>query len=621
MKTRIIALSILVVATIFVIAQSLPISRFPNTPTPLDSDLFVLAQTQSPATNKNIRYDQLRGAIRSGLATEQYVNNATNNLSFKFEVRTNGTALGFVTNINWTYGMTGSLSSATAILGVDDSANTTVISNGLITQIITASNSIVSANVFRTNQWTTNLPSTPVNGMVWFQGFPSQAFVTNSARNRTWEWEPTNQSIRIGSIANIGVDKHHYLNTSNFWDAPNVAQLSYAFGSNNLVNAPWSTISGGTYNMIYTNSGGSFIGGGTNNSIQTNSYGSVIVGGGAVGANLIHVNSQASFIGGGSANEVSGGSQHSTIVGGFDNRITIASGYGFMGGGRDNTVTGTGTDNSKNAVLVGGELNTLRGNHSFIGGGSNNTMRADPGDNGNVIVGGFNNWVGVAAASPSSLCAIGGGIANGIDNNCHYSVISGGFNNSIAGNSTNSVVSGGANNSVSANSKFSFISGGENNSVQNIYGFAIGTSNLVTGSRSGAIGTTVTNSTSDSVTVGELISYNTPAVISGAGNGNTNYLLSVTSPKMLLGSSNVNIYGVSGTIVGKTHSWSVNITNLSADTWGIRFDSGTNRWKFQSWMYGTNAPSVLTNNTLLRLQGESIGTNTLVTFQYFSPAL
>lgn len=105
MKTRIIALSVLVVATIFVIAQSLPISQFPNVSTPLDSDLFVLAQTQAPKTNKNIRYDQLRGAIRSGLATEAYVNAATNSLanSGAITVTSNGLLNIIVTTSNFLF--------------------------------------------------------------------------------------------------------------------------------------------------------------------------------------------------------------------------------------------------------------------------------------------------------------------------------------------------------------------------------------------------------------------------------------------------------------------------------------------------------------------------------------
>lgn len=38
-------------------------------------------------------------------------------------------------------------------------------------------------------------------------------------------------------------------------------------------------------------------------------------------------------------------------------------------------------------------------------------------------------------------------------------------------------------------------------------------------------------------------------------------------------------------------------------------------------MVVASAMIMLTNNTLLRLNGESEGTNTLVTYEYFSPAL
>ena len=176
MKTRIIALSILVMATIFVIAQSLPISRFPNTPTPLDSDLFVLAQTQFPSTNKNIRYDQLRGAIRSGLATETYVNTVSNilaaNAGFaRLEIQTNATRLGLVTNINWSYGVTGSVSGTTARLGVDDSLSLSNLSNNISTTITVTSNFLATSSIdVKTNQTMMILQRTPFSGSQWFVG-------------------------------------------------------------------------------------------------------------------------------------------------------------------------------------------------------------------------------------------------------------------------------------------------------------------------------------------------------------------------------------------------------------------------------------------------------------------
>ena len=129
-----------------------------------------------------------------------------------------------------------------------------------------------------------------------------------------------------------------------------------------------------------------------------------------------------------------------------------------------------------------------------------------------------------------------------------------------------------------------------------------------------------------SITVGNLFSNRTvfasAMVISGAGNGNTNYTLLIggtNSPKMYLGSSNVSVTAIMGGLSNVVANWTATITNLSAINWGIGFSSATNRWRFWSSMYGTNAPSVLTNGTALVLQGESEGTNTTVRFNYFAP--
>ncbi len=107
--------------------------------------------------------------------------------------------------------------------------------------------------------------------------------------------------------------------------------------------------------------------------------------------------------------------------------------------------------------------------------------------------------------------------------------------------------------------------------------------------------------------------------ISGAGTGLTNYTLQATHRKMYLGSSNVNIVAVMQTLAGSTRFWSTAITNDSANVWGLGFSSVTNRWFWQG-TYGTNAPNVLTNNTRLVLNGESEGTNTWITYDYFHPA-
>lgn len=636
----------------------LPISQYPNNGTPNSNALFVMAVPG--VTNQNISFGQLALRITnsinsqlSSFATTNYVNAATNALTNtikqfasnlvvvlagtsnsvsktstngtnfytvnntapgfeRLEVQTNTVRLGLVTNLNWIYGMTGSVSGSTAILGIDDSLSLSNLSNSIFGQITTTSNTFAFN---RTNQWTTNISDTPVNGKVWFQGFPSQAFVTNNARNRTWEWEPTNQSMRIGSIGNVGFDNHHYIPSSNFWEAPNVAFLSFAFGSNHLVNAPYSTIAGGVKNLIYTNSHSSFIGGGTNNSIETNAhYG--FIGGGHL--NKIHVNAHSSTIGGGVSNDINGGSDESTIGGGGDN--TIQASEGTIAGGINNNISdpaaikstiGGGNQNwtgSQSSTIAGGNLNTIfvNGISATIGGGEDNVIGTAPtsGSDASVIAGGDGNVIG------------GGGTAG-------QSVISGGSGNTIGSGTANfSVIGGGRLNLIDNTVQAGLIPGGVSNYMSQSYSFVVGNYGTNTDGHAGLMATeklTVRGRTNATIVAGSHAS--PTARIFGAGNGNTNYTLFATTNKMYLGSSNVNISAIMRTEAGVVMPWTVYITNLSADTWGFSFSAVTNRVKWQSWMYGTNAPSVLTNNTLLRLQGESEGTNTLVTYEYFSPAL
>lgn len=107
--------------------------------------------------------------------------------------------------------------------------------------------------------------------------------------------------------------------------------------------------------------------------------------------------------------------------------------------------------------------------------------------------------------------------------------------------------------------------------------------------------------------------------VSGAGSGSTNYTLIATTPKQYLGSSNVNISAVMGYTAGVVNEWSTTITNLSGNVWGIGFSSVTNRWLFNGPGGTTNSPSVLTNGTRLKLEGESEGTNVTVRYHYFTP--
>lgn len=117
---------------------------------------------------------------------------------------------------------------------------------------------------------------------------------------------------------------------------------------------------------------------------------------------------------------------------------------------------------------------------------------------------------------------------------------------------------------------------------------------------------------------------NTVLPVLGAGSGSTNYALNVftnSCNEFVLGSSNVLISDVRGTVSGAVIRWAAYVTNLSASTWGIRFSAGTNRWFFLSPTGLTNAPTVLTNNTRLELIGRSEGTNTLVRWAFYRPGL
>jgi hypothetical protein len=666
------ASSILLVPIAYVIAQSLPISKFPNVSTPNNSDLFVLAQTQAPIMDKNIRYDQLKGSIISGLATESYVNNSTNGLATTnyanqvasnrvvvlsgtnnyvvmtstngtnfyavnstdvsgfaaFETLTNGTRVGLSTNNNWEFGVTGRVSGTTVHLGIDSLA----LSNTL---------GFASVNAFQTNQFTTNVAGTPVQGSLWFSDTNGTA-VTNGPRVAL-EYIPVMRSLRFGAVfGNITHPVSLGGASSNYWNSTNIGPVTVAFGSNVQAKAAYSSVSGGAMNIILTNSTHSVIAGGYNNFIDTNLATSAIGGGGfnqiygrptlaqgitiSGGSNNIVNGTATSFstIAGGGDNSIE--HDYGTIAGGFANRIentASAASFAFIGGGNQNQVgENGGTDSSIYGVVCGGNANLARGTACFIGGGSANNLLANDNDY-SVIVGGQGNGIGVAAGELEAKWSfIGGGTANAINDGAYYAVITGGRENSILGSTgTNTVISGGAFNTAGINTKFVFISGGERNSVSGNYSFAVGTSNNVTSARAGAVGNNVTNNVADTVVVGNLVDYRQITTVSGAGSGSTNYTLQAISPKSYLGSSNVNVVAVMQTVPSRIHRWSVNITNLSADTWGISFSSVTNRWKFQSWMYGTNAPSVLTNNTILKLDGESEGTNTLVEFKYFSPAL
>lgn len=641
---------VLVAAT--VVTPGKRITEYPRVTTLSDSDVLVAGRTNvATPTNVGITALNLLVQATNGLASTSYVTTVVTGAltSIPAELWTNsGGIVRLNTNGPVSIASTGLLGGLVVtqdmrILGHNVASNYIWVATNATTgegewRDISALLSPVGINP-RTNLF--NVQYEPVRGSTWYSG--TNGIPTTNEARAGLEFSPFWRSLRMGQVAG-GADVHGVVgNGSNYWNNTNIGPLTVGFGTNPYVKAAYSSVLGGSGNAITTNCNNSVIGGGQNNLIDIFAPNATIGGGGKnvirpVGAAAAE--SDNATIGGGSNNVITGSAilnatiggggdnnidsaKEGTISGGFANQIEKDARYSYVGGGINNTAGNfaASADESTACVMVGGEQNQSQGDHSFVGGGFQNGVVARGGNN-CVVVGGQGNTIGTAPASPALFATIVGGFDNDIAAQADYAFIGGGHDNDIDGGGTNNVIAGGAFNTSVGASKFVSIVGGERHAVSGNYSFSLGgASNSVTAARAGAIGMNVTNSTAGSVTVGELISYNTPAVIAGAGTGSTNYLLAVTSPKMLLGSSNVHIYGVSGTIAGKTHKWSANITNLSGDTWGIGFSSGTNRWKFQSYMYGTSAPVVLTNNTLLRLNGESEGTNTLVTYEYFAPAL
>jgi len=187
-----------------------------------------------------------------------------------------------------------------------------------------------------------------------------------------------------------------------------------------------------------------------------------------------------SFIGGGDDNSITGTQAFlSAVVGGRGNRITGATANRcFIGGGGANIISG---DQVSRAVIVGGEGNRIDGlqaYYCFIGGGQNNDISGQASFYSSVV-GGLNNRISGAvtnysfvgggqdnsiAASSAAHSAIVSGRDGTIANNGQYSVIAGGFQNTI--NGQRSVVAGGFNNTIASTSGTqNCIGGGANNSI------------------------------------------------------------------------------------------------------------------------------------------------------------
>ncbi len=138
---------------------------------------------------------------------------------------------------------------------------------------------------------------------------------------------------------------------------------------------------GGLGNQILDSSPDANIGGGTGNVINSGDSYATIDGG---TGNTIDAESSYSSIGGGGGNTVGQGNSASAIAGGSGNQIGPDVYNGFIGGGYQNTVTGTMStvsggqgnyvsDGAQFATIAGGGANTATHQSAVVCGGENNT--------------------------------------------------------------------------------------------------------------------------------------------------------------------------------------------------------------------------------------------------------
>jgi len=107
-----------------------------------------------------------------------------------------------------------------------------------------------------------------------------------------------------------------------------------------------------------------------------------------------------------------------------------------------------------------------------------------------------------------------------------------------------------------------------------------------------------------------------PTEITGVGGANTNFTLISTQPEVYInGFTNVSIRAVMGYDSALVDYWTCVITNGSGSARTLEFSAVTNNWRFNG-VYGTNAPSSLTNATRLEISGRQHGTNVQVLYSY-----
>ena len=247
----------------------------------------------------------------------------------------------------------------------------------------------------------------------------------------------------------------------------------------------FSTIGGGCENQVLSAWG--FIGGGVGNIINNQDFNAVIGGGQyneVAGSNAVIAGGQyncacqsKSFIGGGGGNYTFG--IYSAIVGGFENTakacsnfigggfcntICSSQAYATIGGGRCNTIDGEVSLNfTNNSSIVGGCLNCAKSVLGFIGGGRENFITGSwttlGGGKQNKVDGDYSSILGGTLNTSSAACSFIGGGCQNCALGC-YSIIVGGAVN--INNTTHGFIGGGCNNRM-CQSKFGVIAGGECN--------------------------------------------------------------------------------------------------------------------------------------------------------------
>lgn len=232
-------------------------------------------------------------------------------------------------------------------------------------------------------------------------------------------------------------------------------------GSDHILEAVQSSISGGLNNTIQSNAFRSAIGGGVYNQVLDGATGSVIGGG---GGNTIQTNAGYSTIAGGDGNTIETGAYRSTIAGGNGNSVQSNAVYCTIGGGLLNIIQADAVE-------------------SFIGGGYGNTIQVGSGNS--TIAGGYFNiiqrdarWATISGGARNVVqtnawgATIGGGAANFIFANARGSTIGGGEHNT--NRSWGGTIGGGFNNTIGQTASYAVIPGGLHNEVLAEFGLAAG---------------------------------------------------------------------------------------------------------------------------------------------------